>query len=148
MQSEFVGVDGCTGGWFSVGLNGNGYELNVFPTFGELLTCYSKARLILVDIPIGLPNGADRRHCEVEARGHLGNPRNTSVFTAPTRQTVIQAEQAPRNYADALKIERQATGGRGISRQAFAIAPKIAEVDNTLPRRAPQVREVHPEILF
>ena len=42
--------------------------------------------------------------------------------------------------------------GKGISRQAFAIAPKIAEVDEAMRDRgagaAPEVREVHPEVLF
>ena len=40
-KSEFVGVDGCRSGWFSVGFDGNGcYELKVFPAFSELLGYY------------------------------------------------------------------------------------------------------------
>ena len=42
--------------------------------------------------------------------------------------------------------------GKGISKQAFAIAPKIAEVDEVMRDRVggagPAVREVHPELLF
>ena len=59
-RSEFVGVDGCKGGWFSVGFDQDGCcETEVFPTFCELLAHYSGAKLILVDIPIGLPEGRE-----------------------------------------------------------------------------------------
>ena len=45
-KSEFVGVDGCRSGWFSVGFDGNGcYELKVFPAFSELLGYYRDAKL-------------------------------------------------------------------------------------------------------
>ena len=57
-QSEFVGVDGCHGGWFSVGFDHHGdYEVKVSETLRDLLVHYGGARLILVDIPIGLPEG-------------------------------------------------------------------------------------------
>ena len=55
-QSEFVGVDACPCGWFSVGFSSNGdYELKAFFLFGDLLDYYQVAKLILVDMPIGLP---------------------------------------------------------------------------------------------
>ena len=41
--------------------------------------------------------------------------------------------------------------GKGLSRQAFAIAPKIKEVDDFLqscPTAEVTVREAHPEICF
>ena len=89
---EFVGVDGCPSGWFSVGFDSlGGYELKVFPAFSEVLDYYSNAKLVLVDIPIGLPEGPGGRECDDEARDKLGSPRRSSVFTAPTRQTVEQA---------------------------------------------------------
>ena len=88
---EFVGVDGCPAGWFSVGFERNGgYEVNVFASFGELLDHYSDAGLVLVDIPIGLPEGPERRECDSLARKLLGR-RGSSVFPSPTRQTVEHA---------------------------------------------------------
>ena len=93
-KSKFVGVDGCKGGWFSVGLdNCDGYEVQVFKTFDELLAHYAEACLVLVDIPIGLPQGGEGRDCDPEARKLLGRPRGSSVFPTPTRQTVVQAER-------------------------------------------------------
>ena len=59
-EIEFVGVDGCKCGWFSVGFSGDGEpESNVFHAFDELVKCYKSAKLILVDIMIGLPEGGE-----------------------------------------------------------------------------------------
>lgn len=149
--SLFVGVDGCRCGWFSVGFNTHGhYELKVFCAFGKLLSYYHEAKLILVDIPIGLPDGPDEREADRRARKRLG-PRRSSVFRTPTRQTVCQVSRAPRDYGAANKKERQ-TAGVGLSRQAFEIARKINEVDSVMlnPDRSarPRIRESHPEICF
>ena len=90
-KSEFVGVDGCRSGWFSVGFDGSGcYELKVFPAFSELLAYYCDAKLILVDIPIGLPMGPEKTSKVRQARlvRNYWITRRSSVFSAPTRQTV------------------------------------------------------------
>ena len=151
MASQFVGVDGCKGGWVSVGLDRNGFETEVFCTFSDLLAHYRHAKLILVDIPIGLPEGKGGRDCDREAREKLGRPRASSVFPTPTRQTVQQASRAPCDYEAAAVRERE-VAGKGTSKQSFAIAPKIAEVDEVIrargPGAEPVVREVHPELLF
>ncbi len=150
-QSRFIGVDGCPQGWFAVGLDEHGgYETRVFGKFQELLAHYSDADLVLVDIPIGLPEGAGGRDCDREARRRLER-RRSSVFPTPTRQTVRQAYESPRDYRAACDIECRLTG-KNISQQAFRIAPKIAQVDRALlergPIATPQVREVHPELCF
>ena len=153
MASKFVGVDGCKAGWFSVGLGPSSFETKVFCTFSNLLDYYVDAKLILVDIPIGLPEGEGGRDCDREARKMLGRPRGSSVFPTPTRQTVQQAAREPWDYRAACNIERGIIGrGKGISKQTFAIAPKIDEVDEVIrargPGAEPVVREVHPELLF
>lgn len=151
-KSKFVGVDGCPYGWFSVGLDdGTGYEVQAFTTFRELLAHYAEARLVFVDIPIGLPQGNEGRECDPEARQLLGWPRRSSVFPTPTRRTVTQAAESPEDYHDAAVTEHR-FAERCISTQSFAIAPKIAEVDTVLRGRSasatPLVREVHPEVCF
>ena len=147
--NRFVGVDGCPKGWFGVGLDGHGgFEVAVFPTFCELLDHYFNAELVLVDIPIGLPEGAGGRDCDRETRRRLER-RRSSVFPTPTRQTVRQASESPRDYRAACDVERWLTG-KNISQQAFRIAPKIGQVDRALlergPNATPRVREVHPEL--
>ena len=151
-QSEFVGVDGCHAGWFSVGLSRNGgYELKVFPDFKALLEHYDTAELILVDIPIGLPEGPGGRVCDREARKKLGWPRMTSVFQSPTRCTVEKAFESPKDRKAADDVERRCAG-KGLTFQAFSIAPKIAEVYRVMVGRGddetPRIREVHPEVCF
>ena len=147
---EFVGVDGCPYGWVGVGVNSSGYwEVELFRKFSEVQAYYADSKLVLVDIPIGLPKGAEGRNCDDEARSLLG-ARRSSVFPTPTRRTVHQAANSPRDHDAANRIERR-FAGKGMSIQAFGIAPKIHEVDEAmqnLDASAPPVREVHPEICF
>ena len=153
-QSEFVGVDACPYGWFSVGFSGDGaYEMIPFPTFRELLNHYHEAQLILVDIPIGLSANAEERVCDAQARGVLDAEHglNWSVFRAPTRAATEFLANNPDERNGANEIERQITG-EPLSNETYAIMPKIIQVDQVLRDRetnaVPQVREVHPEILF
>lgn len=152
-QIEFVGVDGCPCGWFSVGFDGDGgYKLKKFSTFSELVDHYKGAKLILVDIPIGLPEcNEGPRRCDPEAKDKLTGGLKSSVFPAPTRKTVHIARQFPKDHDKANDAEKKCAG-KGLSIQAFSIAPKIAEVDMLMVSRGgnenPQIREIHPEILF
>ena len=140
--SKYIGVDGCKGGWFSVGLdqNGNFCESRVCEKFGQLLEHYKDAELVLVDMPIGLPECGKGRECDSEARKKI-YPLSSSVFPAPTR---VMAKK----IKDGLKFE----GGLKISSQTFSIGCQTAEVDeimaNRTPSRKPRVREIHPELCF
>ena len=153
MAIEFVGVDGCRGGWFSVGFDGDGRcETKAFKTFEELLDCYEDAKLILVDMPIGLPEGPGGRNADREARKKLRSSPVQPSFSTPTRRTAQQAAESPKDYDRAVNVEFNLAGKKGISKQAFAIAHKIAEVDKLMLARGkvakPCVREVHPELCF
>ena len=151
-KSKFVGVDGCPAGWFSVGLeNCDGYEVQVFKTFDELLAHYAEACLVLVDIPIGLlEDGPCERTCDPLARKVL-RARRSSVFPVPPRVLVCKKVENNLNYACTNELSKS-TRCKGITRQTYHIMDKIAEVDRvmTAPDRAetPRVREVHPEICF
>ena len=152
-EIEFVGVDGCPCGWFSVGMTPNGgYMMKPFLEFDQLVNYYKGAKLILVDTPIGLLDSADRRRCDIKARKALA-PFHSRVFTAPARRTVRTVEQFPNDYKRANEKERECTAGdRGITQQTFYITGKIAQVDNLMLGRVnntnPQIREVHPEVCF
>lgn len=146
-HSEFVGVDGCKAGWFSVGFSGTGdYEVMGFLVFADLLAYYKDAKLILVDIPIGLPDGAEGRACDLAARKMI-RPYGSSVFPTPTRSAIAHIVTHPGDKKGARKIQLKHTE-KSLTEQSLAIMPKIAEVDRLLPRQLPQVREVHPEICF
>ena len=142
---NFVGVDGCKKGWFSITLDETGGSwFAVYESFKDLWGKRRGATAILVDIPIGLRNDESARTCDVEARKLLGN-RRSSVFPAPRR-----AALGATSHSEASERNRHVSG-KGLSQQTFHILHKIAEVDTLLraDRRARQViREVHPEILF
>ena len=144
--SRYVGIDGCPGGWFCVGLDADAsWSVSVIATdtVGSVATTASAA---LIDIPIGLPDeGVEERLCDREARRKLGRGRGSSVFPVPAR-----ASLRARDYAEALAINRGCTG-RGISKQSWLIAPKIRVVDDLLQadcRLRGLLRESHPEICF
>ena len=73
----------------------------------------------------------------------LGQPRGTSVFAAPCRESL-----SAKNHSDASATNLRITG-RGLSRQAWGIAPKIKQVDDAIRPECQQwVVEVHPEVCF
>ena len=141
-----VGIDGCKGGWICVALEGGRAEHWVSPHIADALQREPAADLVLVDIPIGLlEGGPERRAPDVAARRALRGKRASSVFSAPIRPALY----AP-DYPAANRLSRDMTG-RGLSKQTWAIVPKIREVDETLrlrPEWRQRVREVHPELCF
>ena len=147
-----VGVDGCKAGWFAVRIEGGDegdYTSRVYPKVADLLKAWDDVSLILIDIPIGLPDSGDGRTCDAQARNKLGK-RHPSVFTPPGRGAlkVDLFDHSHRRVSDANRDET----GKGLSKQAFGIVPKIREVDELLrargPGARPEIREVHPEICF
>lgn len=142
----FYGVDGCRGGWFFARKDGKRSDCGLVRRLDELIGFASDRCFLFVDIPIGLRDeSGDPRPCDVSARRLLGRERARSVFPAPARG-VLDAKE----YSDAVTISKRLTG-KGISRQAFAIVPKIREVDELLAinnRARERVRDVHPELCF
>jgi len=138
-----VGVDGCKGGWFAIRLEPDETSsVEVFCNIKELWDKWNNASLILIDIPIGLSDA--KRQCDTDARKALGS-RHPTVFTPPCREAV----QVP-CYSEASDCNCKVTG-RKLSKQAWAIAPKIKEVDDLMledSKARSIIREVHPEICF
>lgn len=140
------GVDGCRKGWFYFALVSGGEPCGVVvDTIAELVARTNNLDRIFIDIPIGLSNDEKGRPCDREARRKLGRPRASSVFPAPAR-SVLTAK----SYKDANCQNRRAVG-KGLTRQTYAIVPKIREVDCLLrcnEKARGTVREVHPEVCF
>ncbi len=156
-----AGVDGCKGGWIAV------YE----ETASRTLTCrivkefedvfgmhHPPLAVVAVDMPIGLWDTGGR-DCDTCARDVLRPLRNSSIFSAPAAGVIDRyceiREQL--TYDCAKKLNEELTGteeakGKGLSRQSYALVPKIAEVRGYLLGRPSDerdcVHEVHPEVSF
>ncbi len=126
-----VGVNGCPGGWIAVAYEMSRSELvpRIHLAFGELLASYPDASCIAIDVPIGLAQGGTRV-CDVEARRALG-PRRNSVFPAPDPQLLKEMMDEALDYGEASERSRSISG-KGISRQSYAILPKIAKVNKVI----------------
>jgi predicted RNase H-like nuclease len=131
-----VGVDRYRRGWVAVTLPGT--EVLVAPRLDALLERVPAAECVGVDMPIGLPE-AGEREADVLARAFVG-PRWSSVFMTPPRRVLEAA-----TYAAANALARTLPGGKGISRQAWALKATIFEVEAL---SHPRVIEVHPEVSF
>jgi len=138
-----AGIDGCRGGWiaFKVDLTSLGTSVELIDLPSILRNKPDDIAILAIDIPIGLLEGP--RACDKAARKLLGQPRGSSVFPAPCR-----AALGAQTYAEASSINRQKTT-RGLSQQAWGIAPKIKQVDDAITSECQRwAFEVHPEVCF
>ena len=167
-----AGVDGCKGGWIAVYEETESEKLecrvavcdrkaghtnhDLSCAFEAVMAHHAPLAAVAVDMPIGLwADGG--RPCDKAAREVLGK-RSSSIFSAPAAGVIDRyCEIGDRlTYDCAKKLNEEMTGteegkGKGLSRQSYALIPKIAEVDNYLksPVGAQKpIYEVHPEVSF
>ena len=111
-------------------------------SFGDLVGLTAECDAVGVDIPIGLSESG-RRTADVQARKLLGGARASSVFPSP-----IRAVLSCTGYREACDVSARLSG-RMISKQTFALVPKIREANQTMtPALQRRVVEVHPEVSF
>lgn len=141
----FYGLDGCRAGWFLIGIDDGGeFQFKVLSKIEELDLFLDQAKLVLVDIPIGLPwQGQKTRLCDTAARKAL-SPRGSSVFSVPTRSALSMPTYQEGSEENRRQLDRK------LSKQSWAIAPKIKEVDDYLRnlKQREKIREMHPEVAF
>jgi predicted RNase H-like nuclease len=139
-----LGLDACRKGWAGIVLAEGCGPRGVFGRSVDDVVARARALIhvdvIGIDMPIGLPDRG-RRSADVEAKAIVG-PRRSSVFLTPVRLAVEAS-----SYAEAARLNRQ-LAGEGLSAQAFALAPRILEVDAWVRSSAAEVIEVHPELSF
>ena len=145
-MTTVIGVDGCREGWFYFRRDGDAIRSGIAGDFAGLVEGLPPGARVFIDIPIGLiDSGGDGRECDRLARRALGSPRSSSVFSAPAFPVLAAA-----SYDEAKTKSFEATE-RMLSRQIFAIVPKIKEVNEYLAANhnlPVVVREVHPELCF
>jgi len=131
----------------------------VLGTFAEIFKRPEKPRIVVVDMPIGLPNKSPckGRTAEKIARKLLKN-RRSSVFRVPSRKAVYCAADRKKfpndktRYRKACRIARATSDdSKAFALQGFYICDKIVEVDEFLRRNKKarkNVFESHPELAF
>lgn len=140
------GMDGCRDGWVLVTapLDGGGEStVDLVPDLSAVVPLVDSGRLsaVAIDIPIGLPE-VGPRECDGLARKMIGQ-RASSVFPAPARSLI-----ASETYSEVCD-RNEALCGKKVSKQSFALFPKIAAVDEVMtPERQSTLVEVHPELSF
>ena len=137
-----IGVDGCARGWVFVRLEDGAFASAArHAHFAGGVAAARDAAVIGVDMPIGYPSSPDQpRAADVAARGVLGR-RASAVFSVPPRAVLTTPDWRTANERS------RALTGRGLTRQSFAIAGKILEVE-PVAAQDERVREVHPEVSF
>jgi predicted RNase H-like nuclease len=135
-----IGLDGFSGGWVAVELDGDEQSISFHPDVADALRGpFDRAG---IDIPIGM-TGDGERACDLLAREKL-RPHASRVFTGARRWLWQE-------FSDPDKANREALqrGQKRVSRQLWHLGPKIMEVDDFLRACPPiDVREVHPELVF
>ena len=146
-----AGVDGCRIGWIAVLMRVDDptiHRIVTAPTLAAIADAPERPAVIAVDMPIGLPERTEGsgRAPEQLIRPLLG-ARQSSVFAIPSRRAVEAVD-----YAEACTIAAATSDpSRKVSRQGFAIFPKIREIDALLiarPELRTRVYESHPEVAF
>jgi predicted RNase H-like nuclease/uncharacterized protein with HEPN domain len=159
VNSWVLGADGAKGGaWMAFRVRDGVYEPCLYRDTSELWIENTRASLILLDVPIGLPDSPceSLRACDVHARQFVG-ARWASVFAAPARWmlscsdlTAADAEKARRLRA--AGVLRPGTRPPRVTRQVFVgMVPRIRDVDSLLQRdeeARQRIRECHPEVCF
>lgn len=119
-----------------MGVRWDGDELDVAfaGTLSQLLDDVGEVAVVAVDIPIDLEE-VERRVADAGARALLG-ARRSSLFPAPVLGVLDFADD---DYVGANRFSKSGTG-RGLSKQAWFLVPKI--------REARALDALHPGLLF
>ena len=146
-RQPVLGVDACVAGWVGVLLGPDGrLTVHVASTIEALVAQVREGAdvaVVAIDIPIGLPDDGARQADQLARTALPG--KASSVFSTLTR-----AAYSADSYADGREANLEATDGeRSASAQAWALGPKILQVDAWV-RGTPgtSVIEVHPELCF
>ncbi|MBT1090924.1 DUF429 domain-containing protein [Streptomyces sp. Tu102] len=138
---DVLGVDACgKQGWVGIRVSDGGYAGSLVDVRLEaLIERAGEVSVIAVDMPLGLVERGWRA-ADLDARVLLGERRSTVFLVAP-RSAWLESE-----YVAAGDRCQELTGQR-LSRQAWALAPKLLEA-RACRLADGRIHEVHPEVSF
>ena len=122
-----LGVDGCRAGWVGVLLAAYDDEVLVARSIGDLVSSARRRApglaVVAVDMPIGLSERTTAPGRPARAPAAPGRPEVVGVPGADAGRHLQST------HVEASAANREASGGSGLSIQAFRLVPKILEVD-------------------
>jgi predicted RNase H-like nuclease len=138
-----AGVDGCKDRWIVVTEDAAGHTTVREPCAFTQLYQDEALDLIVIDIPIGLPDKGPRQ-ADLGARRFLKH-RHVCVFPAPIRP-VLSCSSREGAYKTCLAV-----GDKRVNVFQWAIVPKVKTIDLVLRQHKNiqhRIREGHPEVSF
>jgi predicted RNase H-like nuclease len=139
---DVLGVDACgKQGWVGIRLTDGAYAGSLVDVSLEALVERAGAvGTVAVDMPLGLLESGWRA-ADLEARKLLGARCSTVFMVAPA------PAWTEKDHPAASERCRELTGN-GLSRQAWALAPKLLQARRLWQRDPGRTHEVHPELCF
>ncbi|MFF0788279.1 DUF429 domain-containing protein [Streptomyces spiralis] len=138
---DVLGVDACgKRGWVGIRLVDGAYAGSLVDVrLDALIGRAGGVRVVAVDMPLGLVERGWRA-ADLAARALLGERRSSVFLVAP------RAAWQETGYRAAADRCQELAGGR-LSRQAWALAPKLLEA-RACRLADERIHEVHPEVSF
>lgn len=142
-----LSADGCKAGWVVAVSDAwpckNLPYLYICKDFPALVALTGPRDVLVVDIPIGLPERGEPRRCDIEAKNMLGKDGQDRVFLTPPRGAL-----GAKTAEEFVALIKQLTG-KGPGLPVWGIVPKLKEVDSVmLPDLQERVFEFHPELAW
>lgn len=135
-----LGVDGDKRGWVGIVLtDGRFASAHLVASLHEMVAVLPALAAVAIDMPIGWCEGS--RLADALLRGRLPG-KGSSVFNSPPA-----AVRGAISHEEATARATAATG-KGISRQSWALVPKIEEATAFSQSSGLLVVEAHPELSF
>ena len=142
-----VGIDWMKPCWLAAEIQGNEISIRKLPSIADINNYYLNADVVLIDIPVGLPENAEENAArpDREARNYLPTERKPTIFPVPCRQAVYIPE-----YAEA-SAENKRVLGKNLSSTSHGFSQMIRQVDDFLAENKywqNRLVESHPEVAF
>lgn len=146
-MSKYLGVDWAGKRWIVVATTDESINVQTQPSMQAVWDQHSDADLILIDIPIGLPDKPEStpRPCDEAAREVVSGSRRSTIFDVPCRSAVQTSD-----HETALQRNVNQISDDRLGPQKWGFSERIHEVDVFMRRTDTDgiVRESHPEVCF
>lgn len=143
-MKQWIGVDGCKGGWIAAVLRENKVVIKKYESIHTLVSDYPEFDELFIDMVIGLPSTKEHIRPDSAARKVI-KERASTIFPVPCRQAVY-ASTVAELYDENVRIL-----GKKFTPLTVGIIPKMRELDEFLQANEKyknKMKESHPEVCF